>query len=530
MRILRVALLAPLLLGVAAIVPGEEAPGLLRQWERKLASPDPALRQRAIEVLTDLLPRPEEAAPALVARLADEHPAVRASASDALVRLGAAALPALLAALDSDDDALRLEAVRTLGRLGAAANLEPLAGMLDDDDPLVRAAVLDALSEVGDDVARPLAEKIAARLSDEDVEVRSAAVQALTRLDVFPPTALPALKRLAETEGDSVTRQAAALAATAIDPEYGLPAPLTHDEVNAVLAAYIPAEGISGTLRSVGADDLNNLMTLWAEGFREFYPNVTIDVQGAGNSTAPPALTAGNADLGPMNRPMRQAEVETFEKEYGYKPTALLTALDMVAVLVHRSNPLEALTLPQVDAIFSSTRNLGYEKDIRNWGDVGLRNSWERRPIRLIAHYVTSGAFGFFKEHALANGEFKDDAVTEGAGSTFEDTIGGDRYAIDYRGLGNATRRVRAVPLALNDGSRPVAPTRENAYRGAYPLTRQFYVYVNARPNGELPLLQREFLRYIFSREGQAAVVHEGFIPVTADMAAEALESVGAAP
>lgn len=530
MRPLCIALLAFLSLAVAALGPGEEPEGLLRQFERKLQSPDPAQRQRAIDVLADLLP-PADAATALVARLADDHPDVRASASAALVGLGLDAQPALVAALESDDGALRLGAARTLGRLGteAVGIAEPLAGRLADADPLVRAAALDALAGLGQQ-ATPHAEAIAARLLDENLEVQSAAVAALTRLDLHPPAALPALKQLVEAARDGETRSMARALARAIDPDYLGPlvdyGPPAEEFVYVSPPPYSPVQGIGGTLKSVGSDTMNNLMSLWAEGFRKYYPDVRIEMEGKGSSTAPPRLIAGTADLAPMSRPMKRAEEDEFEKVYGYKPIALPVSLDMLAVFVHRDNPILSLTLPQVDAIFSSTRNLGYEKDIRTWGDLGLRRGFAEKPISMFGRNVASSSYGFFREHVLGKGDFKD-TVKEQPGSSVERGVASDRFAIGYGGIGYLTTGVRAVPLAADANSEPVAA--ENAYSGEYPLSRYLYVYINAKPNSELPPLQREFVRFVFSQEGQAIVVNDGYLPVTAEMAAEALESVGIA-
>src|SRR5215207_9369141 len=111
------------------------------------------------------------------------------------------------------------------------------------------------------------------------------------------------------------------------------------DLVDARLPAYRPRPGVAGTLTSVGSDSMNNLMALWAEGFKKSYPNVRIEVEGKGSSTAPPALIEGTANFGPMSRAMRTAESERFHEKYGYPPTALPTSIDLLAVYVHKDNP-----------------------------------------------------------------------------------------------------------------------------------------------------------------------------------------------
>src|SRR5438876_3179260 len=143
---------------------------------------------------------------------------------------------------------------------------------------------------------------------------------------------------------------------------------LAQVAVDPALKPYEKVSGVSGNLNSIGSDTLNNLMTLWAEGFRAIYPNVNIQIEGKGSSTAPPALIEGTAQLGPMSREMKATEIDAFEKKYGYKPTEIKVAIDALAVFVHKDNPIKGLSMQQVDSIFSSTLKRG-GKDITKWGD-----------------------------------------------------------------------------------------------------------------------------------------------------------------
>ena len=120
---------------------------------------------------------------------------------------------------------------------------------------------------------------------------------------------------------------------------------MAEGEVDANLPKYSVASGVSGNLSSVGSDTLANLMTLWAEEFKRFYPNVNIQIQAAGSSTAPPGLTEATSNLGPMSRKMKDKEIEAFEKRYGYKPTAIPVAIDALAVYVNKDNPLKGMTV-----------------------------------------------------------------------------------------------------------------------------------------------------------------------------------------
>lgn len=301
-------------------------------------------------------------------------------------------------------------------------------------------------------------------------------------------------------------------------------------EIDPALPDYRPVQGVSGTIKSIGSDTMNNEMALWAEGFQAMYPNVQVEIEGKGSSTAPPALIAGTAQFGPMSRTMKSKETDAFEQRYGYEPTALPTSIDMLAVYVNKDNPIPGLTLPQVDAIFSKTRKGGYGKDVRSWGDLGLGGEWATRPISLYGRNSASGTYGYLKEHALFGGDYRDEVKEQPGSSSVVQGVASDKAAIGYSGIGYRTADVRAVPLALDARSEYVEAVAENAYSGEYPLARYLYLYLNRKPGTELDPLRREFVRYVFSRQGQEAVVKDGYLPVTADLARQALESVGIEP
>ena len=300
-------------------------------------------------------------------------------------------------------------------------------------------------------------------------------------------------------------------------------------KVDSALPAYTTVQGVSGSIKSVGSDTMNNLMTLWAEGFIKRYPNVRIEIEGKGSSTAPPALVSGAAQFGPMSRMMKSAEVDQFQANYGYPPTPLRTSIDMLAVYVHKDNPIvqRGLTFQEIDAIFSSTRKGGYASDIKTWGDLGLTGEWANRPISLYGRNSASGTYGFFKEHALFNGDYKATVKEQPGTSSVVQGVASDKGAIGYGGIGYLTADIRAVPLSLGQGKPMIPATPEYAYSGDYPLSRFLYLYVNYRPGSQLDPLRREFIRYIFSRQGQSDVVKDGYFPITNAIAREELAKVG---
>lgn len=284
-------------------------------------------------------------------------------------------------------------------------------------------------------------------------------------------------------------------------------------KVDPAIPAYSATQGVSGNLKSVGSDTMNNEMTLWAEGFRKLYRNVKIEIEGKGSSTAPPALNAGTSQFGPMSRAMKADEIDKFEKKYGYKPTEVKTSVDVLAVYVHKDNPIAGMSLQQVDAVFSKTRRGGAKKDIKTWGDLGLTGEWKDKPISLYGRNSASGTYGFFKENALFKGDFKDSVKEQPGSSSVVQGVASDRYGIGYSGIGYKTADVKAVPLS-NKGDKFFAANPENGYQGLYPLARYLFLYVNKAPGKPLDPVRAEFLEYILSQEGQEAVVKDGYYPL----------------
>lgn len=294
---------------------------------------------------------------------------------------------------------------------------------------------------------------------------------------------------------------------------------LAQFQVDPDLPDYEPVSGISGNLTSIGSDTLNNLMTLWAEEFAKFYPNVKIQIQGAGSSTAPPALTEGTANLGPMSRLMRSSEVQSFEDRYGYPPTAVGTAIDVLAVYVNKDNPIECMSIPQVDAVFSVGRRCGHPDDITRWGDLGLEGAWANRDFALYSRNAVSGTYGFFKDNALCGGDFKPSINEQPGSASVVQGVTESLNGIGYSGIGYRTSGVKAIDLRKEPDGECFEPSAENAVTGNYPLARLLYVYVNKTPNQPLPPLEREFFRMVLSKQGQEVVVRDGYIPLPAAFA-----------
>jgi len=294
-------------------------------------------------------------------------------------------------------------------------------------------------------------------------------------------------------------------------------------KVDSSIPSYQKVSGVSGNINSVGSDTMNNLMTLWAEAFLKMYPNVKLQVEGKGSSTAPAALIAGTSQFGPMSRAMRATEVDQFESKYGYKPTQLRTSYDALAVYVNKDNPIEKLNLAQVDAIFSKTRRRAFKQNVTTWGQVGLTGDWANRPISLYGRNSASGTYGFFKEHTLSNGDYKDSVKEQPGSASVVQGVTEDRFGIGYSGIGYKTSGVKAVPLAEKDGGAYSDGNYEDVKSGKYPLNRFLYIYINKAPGKPLDPVVKEYCKLIFSKEGQEVVVKDGYLPLPADIAKQEL-------
>lgn len=299
-------------------------------------------------------------------------------------------------------------------------------------------------------------------------------------------------------------------------------------DVDPALKDYKKLSGVEGSMKSVGSDTLNNVMALWAEGFKKEYPSVKIEVEGKGSGTAPPALIGGTAQFGPMSRPMKSGEIDDFEKKYGYKPAALRVAVDALAVFVNKDNPIKCLSIAQIDAMFSKTRKRGGKADIKTWGDLGLTGEWASKPISLYGRNSASGTYGYFKEAAMGDGDFKDSVKEQPGSSAVVQGIASDKYAIGYSGVGYKTADVRTVPLSSKDGGACFDANADNAYAGDYPITRFIYMYMNAKPGTKIDPLRAEFSKYVLSKQGQMGVIKDGFYPIPSAIASQDLKTIGA--
>jgi phosphate transport system substrate-binding protein len=293
------------------------------------------------------------------------------------------------------------------------------------------------------------------------------------------------------------------------------------------LSPYKPVMALSGSLKSVGSDTMLHEMELWAEGFKAFYPGVKIEIEGKGSNTAPPALLAGESQLGPMSRQMTPDEVAAFEAKYGYKPTAVLVAVDALAIYVHKDNPVQCLTLEQLDRIFAENPKSAGGKSAHTWGDVGATGEWAAKPIAMYGRNALSGTNKFFKQNVLGGGDFKESVQQEAGSELVVKAVAANLSAVGYSGIGYKTDEVRAVPVAASFGKKCYDASFESTYTRKYPLARGLYVYLLKDPKTPMDTLSGEFVKYILSKEGQTQAKKGGYYPITRNIREHELARLG---
>lgn len=297
-------------------------------------------------------------------------------------------------------------------------------------------------------------------------------------------------------------------------------------KVDPAIADYQKVSGISGKLSSVGSDTLANLMTMWQEEFKKNYPNVDIQIQAQGSSTAPPALTEGTSSLGPMSRPMKAEEIKAFEDKHGYKPTEIKVAIDAIAVYVHKDNPIKSLSFPQVDAIFSTTRKCGFNEEVTTWGQLDIEGKLAKQAIQLFGRNSVSGTYGYFKEKALCKGDYKKNVNEQPGSSAVINAIAESPNGVGYSGIGYLTANVKTVALSKKPGDEAYTPEVANVLAGKYPLSRFLLIYVNKKPNQPVSPLEKEFVKMVLSKVGQEVVVKDGFVPLPKKIVDEELKKL----
>lgn len=277
---------------------------------------------------------------------------------------------------------------------------------------------------------------------------------------------------------------------------------------------YERRSGVAGKVVAVGSDTMANMMLLWAEEFEKIYPQANIEIDVTGSSTAPPALAEGVANIGVMSRAMKDSEIRRFEKNYGYPPTVLRVAIDAIAIFVEESNPLNGLTLKQIDGIFSSTHYCGGRENIAKWAQLGVNFSQPHTPMQLFGRNSISGTHASFKLNALCDGDFKNTVNEQPGSASVVFSVASHQGAIGYAPVGYKMAGAKVLSVGTDaDSLIPLNP--DTVSSGRYPFSRYLYLIVNKSPSQPFRSVEIEFLKFVLSKEGQDMVAKDGYFAVS---------------
>jgi phosphate transport system substrate-binding protein len=314
--------------------------------------------------------------------------------------------------------------------------------------------------------------------------------------------------------------------------------------VDPSIPAYAPAGPASGEIVCWGDDAFADLMQSWAKEFTALHPAVSFHLFLKGTSTAVGALYTGTAQIGCFGREIRPLEIVSWRRIFSYDPLGFSVATggydqynktNAVAILVNKDNPLNQISLRQLDAIYSRDRRRGGKEPITTWGQLGLTGDWAGRPIHVYGLDENTGTAQFLQFRILREGRWQydiklpkgaPDKMYAGSGNdasaALVKAVAADRYAIGLATFRNLAPSNKALAIGEEDGGPFVAGTEETVVDRTYPLSRLVYIFVNKDPAQPWDPKVREFLSFILSREGQAAVAAEGaYHPLPAAMVAK---------
>lgn len=298
--------------------------------------------------------------------------------------------------------------------------------------------------------------------------------------------------------------------------------PMAGHSVDPTLPTYERVERLQGQLTLTGSSTMSHVAATWGDSFRRMYPDVQINIKVEGAVNAVDSVINGTSGIGLLSRNIEEDEVRKFYAKFGYVPTVLTPALEPQGIFVQKSNPIESLSLSQLDAIFSTSLKRGESKSATTWGELGLKGEWAKMPIAPQGRLAATGSQVFFQAAIMGGGDFRPDMVDHASNPELIAAIAKDPRSIGFAGSTFDNPDVKLVPISWKTGEQAV-----DVYNSAYPLVRRLQLVVNNNPQGKLDPLQMEFLKYVFSQNGQRDVVIGGFLPVPSGAANIALQAIG---
>ena len=319
---------------------------------------------------------------------------------------------------------------------------------------------------------------------------------------------------------------AAVAAPFAVDP--ALPAYQPHAVTAPSDARYSLPDG---SIRIIGAEHAQVIVDGFNALFGKTHPGFKFTTQLKGTTTAMPALTHGVTLFGPMGREVNHIELVPYQKIVGQEPLELCVAHDSntshtaatnLAIYVNKANPVERLTVEQVAQIFATGHAKG---DIANWNQVGLKDEWAKRAIHVYATPEYTGFGDYMQRHQLGGLQSAPNTERYNDSTDILKHVSEDPAAIGIAAIGRATAQTKIVALAGKEGGEYSAGSVEDVIGGKYPYGRFLTFAVRRVPGQPLDPLVKEYMRLVYSMEGQKIIAAEegAYIPLTAQEAAAQL-------
>jgi phosphate transport system substrate-binding protein len=296
--------------------------------------------------------------------------------------------------------------------------------------------------------------------------------------------------------------------------------------VDSNLPVYRPVDSLTGEITIAGSNDMAQMAAQWADAFTRFYPKVKVNLASVSSTKSVEMVQGKQADFALMSRDMLPEEVASFKKAAGHDPTLFVSCVERIAVMVNSNNPVESVTLADLDAIFSSTNKHG-EKAPTSWGQLGVSGTLASQPIHVVVREEPTGPPATFAQIVMLGGDFKKDVSLQDSYVNVAKTVAKEPGAISFAGSMYMLRGTKSVAIAAEKGQPAVAIDSKEADAGLYPLVRPLTMVANYDQKTALNDVQKEFIKYVFSQSGQEDVIKSGFDPITAAPAKVALEAVG---
>jgi phosphate transport system substrate-binding protein len=265
-----------------------------------------------------------------------------------------------------------------------------------------------------------------------------------------------------------------------------------------------PDEPTKTVIRVEGSDTMVNIAQAWAETYHLQHGSVSVQVLGGGSGVGIASLIDGNCDLANTSRKMTAKEQEATKAKHGVEAVEHIVGHDALAICVHKSNPLESISLEELAAIF------GEGGQTTQWDQLGVTGPLSEKPIVRVSRQNSSGTYAYFREAVLGKKrDLKLGSIDQSGSKDLVTLVSRTPRAIGYSGMGYMTDEVKVLKVSKRKGDPGIEPTVDNVNNGTYPLSRPLQIYTIGQPSGAVA----EYLAWIHGPEGQNVVLDLGYVP-----------------